>query len=966
MASVKSWVLDRLVLAALLGGLRQRSWSVLIVAAFAVVAAAGAAPGMFAEASGNAAFQARRDQTPASAQQNDAAVVRVSANVGPRSLDQVPVTNDLRQVPHLTEPDLTGGSIGAELVRPQFWSSTVGVAGQSRAGGGNDATGSGGTDGVTGRGGAERARLFAVEAPAEDLVAVGPTADGRPRAGDDAARDGLWLPQPVAESLGVRAGDEIVVAVTRGTDGEAQRATATVDGIFAVDAGGRLPADPAGRHQWALRRSDVPGDTEYRTLPSYLLVGDVATVERLAEAVGDQLFWSAESELAPGVTLAEARRTADRVEELRRRYATDLFSENDDPLALRFASGIQRIADDATGTTDAVRQRTRPVEWAAVAVGLASVLAVALLSARRRERELRHAVAVGMSAPRIGGLWLLEHLLPAVLGAVTGWLVAWQLVERLGPPGRITASLQPAALSGGGAVLAGLALVAGVGAVAAARRVRPAPPATARRALPWGTMVVAVALVAAGGLVSASGPADGTRGVDLLVPLLVLCSVGVIGGWLPTRLAHRRAGATPPAGRTRVVFWLTRRRLGAGGTERRLAVLVVTAGLGMLLFALSAVHATRMSAQDRVAVAAGAEAVATIEGSWVLDADAIPVPVPDPADPASVAEPVPGVRTPSLPPGNTVVWLADVTTPLDDYQKDLLIVDPARFGEVALWGNGPELAAARAALTELAARPAADDGSPRAIVVADPAAARVPTVRMMAGPQIQDLEVASRVDAFPGMRGRAMYVVAADPMFTRLGAEDPRLRPRTRQPQGMLFLRTFLWNSSGRAGAQAITDAHGTVPERIDTADQLRQDAAYVATGRARGYQVAIAGYLALVALLTLGIYAQRTAAARRPADLMLARAGLGRRGVGRARALEFVLLAAVAFAAAVAGVAALTPLGARLLDDQPGLLPAYTLEISANGLAVTAIVAVVATLLAIGLTTVRSASSEEDAYRDD
>jgi putative ABC transport system permease protein len=152
----------------------------------------------------------------------------------------------------------------------------------------------------------------------------------------------------------------------------------------------------------------------------------------------------------------------------------------------------------------------------------------------------------------------------------------------------------------------------------------------------------------------------------------------------------------------------------------------------------------------------------------------------------------------------------------------------------------------------------------------------------------------------------------------------------------------------------------------VDTAATLRQGDAYVAAERARGYQVAVAGYLALLAVLTLCVYAQRTAATRRPADLMLARVGLGRARVTRARALEFVLLAAVAFAAAVAGVAALAPIGGRLLDDQPGLLPRFAFPLSPVALAVTAGVAVVATVLAVALTTVRSPSAEEDAYRDD
>ncbi|GIF19605.1 putative ABC transport system permease protein [Actinoplanes tereljensis] len=907
-----------LTAAAILGGLRQRSWSVLTVAAFLVLSAAGAAGPMFAEASDNAAFGVRLGEVTETTRQNDAAVVRISANVGPTAFAQQAVIDDLRSVPGLTDFDLSGASIGAELARPDFWGFTVNAT--------------------------ERGRLFAVGSPAAELTAVGAPA----------GRDGLWLPQPMATELSVQPGDQIVLALVHGNRGTPQRVTTTVNGVYAVDAAGRLPT---GR-KWSLRRGDTPEDTEYRTLPAYLLVGDVPTVERLAKATHDQMFWSVEATLAPGATLAEARKTANRLEEVRRKYATALPAEGDDPLALRFASGIGRIVATARTTTEAVRQRTRPVEWAAIGVGFASVLAVALLSARRREREVRHAVAVGLSPLRVGGLWLLEHLLPAALGAALGWLAAWQLVARLGPPGKISDSLAPAALTGAAAVGAGVVSVAAVGLLAAFLRVRASPPATARKPLPWPAIIVVAALVAAGGLVSAGGRAST---VDLLVPLLVLAAAGVLAGWLPGLLA---GGARLPTSPGRAVVWLARRRLGSGGAERRLAVTVVTAGLGMLLFGLSAVDSTATTADDRIAVAAGAENVAVLDGgSAELDPAAVSVPPNDPLRGAPPDAPVPGVRTPPLPAGNTLVWRSDVLTPLDDLRKDLLVIDPDRFLEVALWGHGPDLAAARAAVRALAADPGTADatngsGSARAIVVGDPASALVDTIRVSIGVSTEDLIVAARVPAFPGMQGRPMYVVAATPMFAKLGPDDPRLRPRTAMPAGAQLFRTLLW-SSARTPDLPTASA-------VTSATLLRQDATYIATDRARGYQVAVAGYLALLAVLTLCVYAQRTAALRRPTDLMLARVGLGPARVRRARALEFVLLAAVSLVAAVAGVAALVPLGGRLLDDQPGLLPRFAFQLSPLGLAVTVAAAAVAAMLAVALTTVRSASAEEDAYRDD
>ncbi|XVV16190.1 FtsX-like permease family protein [Actinoplanes sp. CA-131856] len=913
--------MDRLTGAALLGGVRQRAWSLLITAAFLVLGAAGAAGAFFAEASDNAAFQVGRDAVAPSARQADAAVVRLSAPVGRASADHQQVLDDLRRIPHLTPPDLTGGSIGAELVAPMFWGSTASSGSVS-----------------------ERGRLFAVSSPAAELDG---TAHGQ---------GGLWIPEPMAASLGVAPGETITVKITVGTAGRSRSAKARVDGVYAVDAGGRLPAGPS----WALRQGDTPPDTEYETLPSYLLIGDVATIERLALEVGDEIFWAAEAALTPGVTLAEAQRTADDVEAMRRGYASGLEFGQDSPRSMRFASGITQIVTDARATSAAVGQRTRPVEWAAIGVGLASVLAVALLSARRRDREIRHAVAVGMPPARVGGLWLLEHLLPAAIGVALGWLAAWQLVARLGPPGRLVESYVPAATASASAVLIGVLAVAGVGAASAARRVRPAPPVAVRRKLPWTTMLVLVALTAAGGLAGAAGASGG---VDLLVPLLVLVAIGGIASWLPGLLAGRSRGAGLPSSPGRGVLWLARRRLGEAGAERRLAVLVMTAGLGMLLFALAAVESTQVAADDRVAVAAGAEAVATLEGSWEIDPTATPIPAEDPTKPRPEG-PVPGVHSPVLPPGSTVVWRTDVDTPLDSHQKDLLIVDPARFRSVALWGSGPDLAAARAALATLESTPADEFGRPRAIAVGDPATDRIDSVRINIGFALADLTIVARVPAFPGMEGRPMYVVAHDPVLGSLGVDDPRLKPRNRQPNP-LFAQTYLYATDVAAVQAVITPVHAQ-PSRIDGAAKLRQDAAYVASSRARGYQLAVAGYLALLAVLTLCIYAQRTATLRRPADLMLARVGLGASRVRRARALEFVLLTAVALAAAVAGVAALATLGLRLLDDQPGLLPRFAFQMPAPALLITALAAIVASTLAVWVSSTRALHAEEDAYRDD
>ncbi|GAB2605952.1 hypothetical protein Aab01nite_00780 [Paractinoplanes abujensis] len=884
---------------------RAGSWSVLVVLAFVVAGTACAAPAMFAEAGRNAAFQAGRDAVPGTARQEDAALVRLTGSRSPRSAGQQRLLTELRTIPHLSEPRFDGGSAGKELSWSSPWSSTV-SAGSRR----------------------EQARLYAVTDPATELVVT----DGSGPAG------GVWLPEP----LGFRPGETVTVAVAD------KRATAMVTGLYAVVPGGRRPADRPGSQSWALRDRDLPFDSKSSSVKANLIIGDVPTVERLAEEVHDQILWAAEATLDEGATLAEAREAGRGVAQLRRRVAAQGFDGVQDTVEGQLASGIGAIAEQARAASETVRQRTRPIEWAAVTVALVTVLAMVLLSVRRRAVEVRHAVGSGVGPAAVGGLWLAEHLLPALLGSAAGWGVAWLLVTRAGPPGAVTSlSVLPALGSAGLGALAGLTIAAVVPALAAARLVRPLPPATPRRPVPWALPVLVVALFAGAGL--AGSQSAGVRNVDLLVPLLVLAASGVLVGLLLTRLTGLRRSFR--AGRLRGAGWLTRRRLADNSGERRLAVAVMTTGLGMLLFALCAMTAASTTVDDRVAVQAGAEFVAALDGgSAQLDPGAAEVP----QEPTPY--PVPGVRTPPLPPYATLVWRYDVSSDLDGTQRHLLVVDPVAFRALALWGRGPDLARARSALSLLEAPP--DAGRIPAIAVADPAAAGQSRVSADTGSWKGTLDVGAHVAAFPGLDAKPTYVVSEKAFFAQLGAADPRLAPR--DPNSATgagaFVRTMIWSSRD-------IEAIDVDPERVTTAAAVRQRDIYVAANRARGYQVAVAAYLALLAVLALCVHAQRTAAARRASDLMLIRVGLGRGRALRARLLELALLAAAALAGAVAGVAALLPLGTRLLDDEPLRLPPLHFGLTVPALAITAAVTVAAVLPAAFFTTSRSA--EEASYRD-
>jgi putative ABC transport system permease protein len=152
----------------------------------------------------------------------------------------------------------------------------------------------------------------------------------------------------------------------------------------------------------------------------------------------------------------------------------------------------------------------------------------------------------------------------------------------------------------------------------------------------------------------------------------------------------------------------------------------------------------------------------------------------------------------------------------------------------------------------------------------------------------------------------------------------------------------------------------------MSTVDEYRQEPLYVAADQSRSYELAVAVYLALLAVVALGLHADRTAVAARPGDLMLARVGVGRARIVGARAAELVTLVVVALAGGFAGLAGLAPMAGRLLDPNPGQVPALRFAVPPAAVAVTVAVAVVAGLLAAGVAVVRSSAREEDAFRGD
>lgn len=946
----------------------RRAWSggtsgVLQVVVLAVLALTAAAGPLFAEAADNASLARTLDAVPVTAPARDAPMVRLNGGSAPTSVRQRTLLDQLDDVEGAGPPAVLAFSVAQELV-PRSVQAPVVVAGDREA----------------------RARLAAVDDPASALDVVAQV--------DEPVDGGVWLSEEVATALAVAPGDRVELALDT-LEGRGDTAPVTLAGTYRADDQ-RRPLDPPGRELWFGRRAGLPQDTSFTTLPAHLVVTDLASAERYAERVGDVLFWTAEVRLdPPRPTLADARRTAADVERLRRTVVDPREVDIDDgPLRLGVASGVEDLVGDAEALAEDVRASTRTVANGGVLVGLAAVLVAVGLTLRLRAGELRAMAGVGLAPAAVAAVGVVEVLLPAVVGGVVGGSAAWGLVVAVGPPGDVTsAALVPTVRAVVVALLAALALVALATVVAAALAGRATRPGARTRRVPWRAVLVVLAASAVAGIATRPLGASSLGALDLLVPLLVAAATGAVGatllGRLVTRLArpphHRRRpaaddGALGTRGTRRAAVALALRRAAAPGDERAVVVTVVTAGLAVLLWALTSVVSVRDVVEDRVAAATGATAVAELRGSWELDADA-PFQLTDeevqdrlieigdlPAD----------LGSPEVPPGQTVVWHAQTSVPGRSGGVDVLLVDADSFGAAASWGATGAVAGLRDHLPAMAEAEARIGAQMRAgerwdalpvVVVGDlglEAGSTASVATDLGGAVL--VRVLDVVEAAPGRRsGRPRIIAPADPFLLQHLNNDPRLRPSTRAWTARRDqFRAELWTSGGAADLDRTLTAAGVEPIEVRTVQEARARPVFVAAGLGRTYQLAIGVLLALLAAAALALHADRAAARHRPTDVLLARAGLGRRGTALARDLEVVVLGATSGLLAVVAVLLVSPLADRLLDPGDGELPAARLVVGPTAVLVAVAAVVATTALAAVAARVRARSgSDAEVLRD-
>lgn len=930
--------------------LRSGLWGPLVLVAFLLLGTAAAGAPLFSTAAGDVAWRETVATVREGAPASEAPVVRLNGGQAPEEEEQARLLARLRAVPGMTDPTVVGGSIGVEVAPPGLNPRPFVAVGDRTV----------------------PARLYGDA----DLSGALVPAPGSP--GPTDVPDGVWLSAPTAEELGVGPGDPVEVGVQY--PDLVLRSPTRVAGVYAVGIDRRRPADVPGDARWSARGGQLPRDAE-RTLVASLLVTDPATLVRLAREVGDPLFWTAESRLASdSPSLVEVERAAAGIRVLEAAVTDpEQVGFDSGPLRVGSVSGLPDLAARAREIRDATVDRTTTLAWASVGLGLLAVGAVAVLGMARRRVELALGAGLGVAPRTTAAQAGLEVLPAALLGAAVGPAAALAVLAAvdlgLDDPGPVLgASVTNAAQ----AVLVGVLVVSLVAGVAAALAARPEQGRSDRRRLPWDLLLGVVAATAVLGLTSRE--TTGTPGwLDLLVPVLVAAAVGALGGRLLglvlTGLAARRRSRAPRS-RARATAWLALRRLAAPADARLLVLTLLTTGLALQMYSVSADDAVRDVTADRAAVIAGAQAVARVDGSWQLDEDPVPLPDRSELDPGAPPIPLAVGRTPPLPPGAAAVWRRTTVVPNRFGDVELMVVDPPSFLSAAAWGRGPDLAAARAMLVQLAGdeqqrTEQQEQGSPSGpllgIAVGDTGLQVGQRASVTTGSQTVGFEVLGTVPVWPGSDPlRPSMIVTGTNLLLALGEADPRLLPLPERNPPPPEFRAQLWSADGQAGLQAVLQPLGVDPRSTSTLADAEQRPELVSARRGLGYQLALGACVAAVAVLALSLYADRAAARGRAADLLLRRTGLGRGGPVVARALELALVGVVALVLALVAVALVTPLGARLLDGGQGTVPALAFGPTPPAVALTALTAAVAVLAAVAVTVVRGRTGTDGSVLRD
>ena len=538
---------------------------------------------------------------------------------------------------------------------------------------------------------------------------------------------GAWVPDTVAEPLGVGPGDEIEL----------------------VDGGGTtLPVAAVyrdlreGRDAWwcSLRYTFEARSAGGFPPPPAVMVDDLPRVVAEAGGTGVLVWWE-HPPVADRWDLETATRATARL-----RAVADRTNDRVTDLARALGPGTSTVdrpasVEKAQGATTAVESVAGPVAWGTIGVALTMLLTAARSWLSRRSQQVTVLTLRG-AGPVAVGLKAVGELLPAlVVGVAAGVGAALAVTRTVAPDPRV----EGGALAEG-LVVVGLAALAAVAAVVVvvatgARRVGVGSGGAAprRTLLPWEPVVLAVAAAALYEVQSRPASGDGRiDGLLLVFPLLLLAG----GSGAVARVVLSRRVLAAVANRAPTAGWLAARRLAAGRARVVLIVTGAAISIGIVVFAGATSASVRATADAKALLGDGARQIVRLS----VHADR-------PVDP-----PIPGASTLVTRTTESSVLRAGHD------RADVLGVDPATFADAAFWDDSFADRSLGSLLDAIALPPDAGPGTaaPAVAVGAGLPDRFVVTLDGEEGVREVEVEVVDRADAFPGFeasRPRPLVVI---------------------------------------------------------------------------------------------------------------------------------------------------------------------------------------------------------------
>jgi putative ABC transport system permease protein len=728
-----------------------------------------------------------------------------------------------------------------------------------------------------------------------------------------AGGSGAWIPNDLAASLGVRAGQRLVV----GHGGSAT--TIRVAGIYRSLVGtALLPFWCTQTAIFGLPDSNFP--------PPPVILVDQPTFLHLLPAVGvhtvQRLDW--QRFFVGRHTLGESRRAVRGARSFTRVIGIGSSQGPEIPTVghvfpgqfrMESSPAVQLVAvvNHAAALEDSLRGSIGPVSLAG---GIVAILLVGLAGSYwvdRRRIEVGLLGVRGVGPGAIGVKAALETFLPVVVGALAGWGLANALVPSFGPSDVIpmSARLEALELVGAGA-LAGLLLI---GVVAAFRSRGLLERPVGRRASAWTRVPIELVGIAAAlwawrslgqvNLAAVGAQAPRVPAGFLVFPLLFLLSMAALAGRcvaivLSTGRPERMTRTSGPA------VWLAVRRLASGPQLVALLMLSISVCLGVFVYAAALTKSQERTLQAKAAVFVGSDVSAQLAG-----------PVHIPADLASVTTEV-GVLS---------------NGQVGDVPVKVIAIDPSTFDRAAFWDSSFASQSLSSLLRQLSAAPS--DRQHLAVLEIASDAGLNGTLNDPTNPQIGQvhLSVAARAKTFPGEDGSEPLLVTT----------------RAHLAQLPVHAATQLWVRSNKTQVLDDLDKVGdVVPTVVSTADVVGITT-FAAVTWTFAYLQAFGVLIGVVTVGGLLLFLTTRARARGLAYVLSRRMGLRR--VVHVASLAAELGVVLSLGAVVGGGLGwlAVEMAGRHLNALPGLQPDVLLEVPLVALLASTVGLIGVWLLSIG-----------------